>query len=273
MYLGVDIGGTKTLLACFNKSGEVTDTTKFPTAKNYDAFIENLSERITTLNLHDYQAGCVAIPGKVDRKHGRGLVFGNLLWKNVPIQADVERIINAPVIVENDSKLAGLSEALLIINEFKKVLYVTVGTGISAAIIISGKIDPNFADSESGHMLLEHNGKLQIWESFASGKAIVKQFGKKARDITDPTAWKIIAHNISIGLIDLMAVIQPEIIIFGGGVGQYYNKFAPFLNQELKKYEMPLVPIPPIKVAKHPEEAVIYGCYELIKSTYGSTAR
>jgi len=269
MYLAVDIGGTKTLIACFDKSGKVTDTTKFPTAKNYDTFIEELGEQIISLKVHDYQAGCVAIPGKVDRKHGRGLVFGNLPWQNVPIQADVENLINAPVIVENDSKLAGLSEAVLIINEFNKVLYVTIGTGISAAIIISGKIDPDFADSESGHMLLEHNGKLQIWESFASGKAIVKQFGKKARDITDAESWKIIARNISVGIIDLMAVIQPEIIIIGGGVGQYYNEFAPFLKQELKKYEMPLVPIPPIKVAKRPEEAVIYGCYELIKSTYG----
>jgi len=270
MYLAVDIGGTKTLLACFDASGTIIKQDKFPTAPDYNAFLQHLTAHIDAFHVDSYQAGGVAAPGMIDREEGIGMVFGNLPWQNVSLQADIEKIIKAPVIVENDSKVAGLSEAKLIINEFKKVLYVTIGTGIGTGLIINGVIDSELADSESGHILLEHEGKLQTWESFASGKAIVEKYGNKASDITDPAALKDIAHNIAVGLINLIAVLQPEVIVIGGGVGTHFNKFKEPLMTELKKYEMPLVPIPPVRGAQRAEEAAIYGCYELAKERYGS---
>ena len=273
MYLAVDIGGTKTLIACFDKSGKVTNTTKFPTDKNYDTFIEELGKQITSLKVHDYQAGCVAIPGRVDRKQGRGVRFGNLPWKNIPIQADVERLINAPVIVENDAKLAGLSEALNIIDDFKRALYITIGTGIGISIINDGVIDTKVSDRGGNAILLEHNGKIKSWESFASGKAIKLKYGVRASEITDPKAWKEISRDLALGIIDLIAILEPEVIIIGGGVGAHFDKFKDPLLNCLKEYETPMMKIPPVRQAKRPEEAVIYGCYELIKSTYGSSTR
>jgi predicted NBD/HSP70 family sugar kinase len=271
-YLGIDIGGTKTLLATFDKHGEVIEEQKFPTPERYGDFLKTFQETAAQLKENDFIAAGAAVPGRINRSSGMVVALGNLPWKNEPIQANLEKILDCPVVIENDSKLAGLSEALLIKKDFKKVLYVTISTGISAGLIINGIIDPEFADSESGHMLLEHNGKLQTWESFASGKAIVAKYGKRAENITDLAAWKSIAHNIALGVIDLIAVVQPEIILFGGGVGAHYDKFKDNLHSELKSYEMPLVPIPPVQMAKRPEEAVIYGCYELAKATYGKTA-
>ncbi|HET7637931.1 MAG TPA: hypothetical protein VFK47_04245, partial [Ktedonobacteraceae bacterium] len=71
-------------------------------------------------------------------------------------------------------------------------------------------------------------------------------------------------------LIDLIAVIQPEIIIFGGGVDVYFERFEKHLLAELKKYETPLTPIPILRKAARPNEAVVYGCYDLAKSLHGS---
>lgn len=272
MYLAVDVGGTKTLLAVFRESGELIEKQKFPTPKQYEEFIRELEKTVDNLSTKNFKAGCLAIPGRVDREEGIGITFGNLPWENVHLAADIEKLVHAPFVLENDSKAAALSEAKLIKDDFKKVLYVTIGTGISAGLIINGIIDPEFADSESGHMLLEHEGKMQTWESFASGKAIVQKYGKRASAITDGTAWKAIAHNIAVGLINLIAVVQPEIIIIGGGVGVHFDKFGDFLVKELKKYENPMVPIPPIRAAQRPEEAVIYGGYELAKDRYGKTA-
>ena len=269
MYLGVDIGGTKTLLASFSEKGDVTEQLKFATPKNYDAFLRNFTDIKDMLREKDFRAAGVAVPGRLDRKRGRVIALGNLPWENEPIQADLEKILACPVVIENDTKLAGLSEALLVKKDFKKVLFITISTGISAGLIIDGIIDPEFADSESGHMLLEHKGKLQTWESFASGHAIVKKYGKMAQDITGETAWKSIAHNIALGVIDLIAVVQPEVILIGGGVGAHFDKFGGYLHAELKRYEMPLVPIPPVKMAQRPEEAGIYGCFEIAKSRHG----
>ncbi|MDB5185810.1 MAG: hypothetical protein JWL85_333 [Candidatus Saccharibacteria bacterium] len=265
MYAAVDIGGTKTLIAVFDATGKLLEQQKFPTPKNYEEFLSEVSVSVAKLSTDDFQAAGVAIPGKVDRKHGRGLVFGNLPWENVPIQADMERILKCPVVVENDANLAGLSEALYVKHEYNKVLYVTVSTGIGGGYITDGMINPTFEDAEIGQILLEHEGKLQRWEDFASGRAIVAKFGKKAFEIEDPQDWYIISRNIAIGLIDLIATLTPEAIVLGGGVGGNLPKFKNRLVEQLKIYENPMITVPPILEAKHPEEAVIYGCYELAK--------
>ncbi len=274
MYLAVDIGGTKTLLACFDDSQKLIKESRFPTAQNYNKFLEDFRHELGELGINDFRAGGVGMPGRIDRKHGRSITAGpNLAWRNVPIQADIEDIIKAPLAVENDAKLAGLSEASLIKDDFRKVLYITVSTGIGTGIIINGVIATDFADMEGGSMLLEHNDKLQKWESFASGKAIVEKYGKRAEEIADQAAWKEIARNLAIGFNNLIVVIQPDVVVVGGGVGQYLDKFYDYLMIELKKYENPVAPIPPIRVAKRPEEAVIYGAYLLAKQKFGAHSK
>ena len=102
----------------------------------------------------------VAIPGHVDRDRGIGIRFGNLPWENVPVGHDIEKIFDAPVLVENDAKLGGLSEALLLKGKFKKVLYLTISTGIGIGLIIDGQIDTDISDGGGRSILLEHRGKL-----------------------------------------------------------------------------------------------------------------
>ena len=269
MYLGIDIGGTKTLLASFNSKGEVAAQLKFPTPEDYDEFLDKVKESLAKFKANDFQGAVVAVPGRLDRERGVALGYGTLKWKRESIEADIERIVNCPVTIENDSKLAGLSEALLIKNDFNNVLYVTIGTGISAGIIINGMIDKNFANSESGQMWFDYHGKRMQWEDFASGRAIVAKYGKQASDIDSSESWKEISHAIAIGMIELIAIIQPEVIVIGGGVGVHFDKFKGYLQSELKKYETPLVPMPPLRRAHRPQEAVIYGCYELARRTYG----
>ena len=263
MYLAVDIGATKVLLAVFTHSGSLIEQFKFPTKKEYSGLIEDFRDALSNLHTKQFTKAVVAVPGKLDRAKGVGLAFGNRPWTNVPIGTDIAKIVDCPVIIENDAKLAALSEALLIKHEFNKVLYVTISTGISAGLIINGIIDPSLADSESGQMWFDHNGKLTQWEDFASGRAMVETYGKRASEITDKKIWKEVAHNIAIGLIELIVIIQPEVIILGGGVGTHFAKYQKPLLKELHTLELPITPIPPIRVAIHPEEAVVYGCYQL----------
>jgi predicted NBD/HSP70 family sugar kinase len=270
MYLGIDIGGTKTLLACLDDHGVIKEELKFPTPKNYDDFLSILADSVANLSTDTFMACGVGVPGRLDRKRGIGIAMGNLPWKNISIRADIRSIVRCPVAIENDAKLAGLSEAMLLKNKYDRVVYVTVSTGIGIGIIINQEIDPYFVDSEPGKMPLEHHGKMIPWESFASGKAIVKQYGKRAEDITSETTWRHIAHNIAVGLIDIIAVVQPQIIVLGGSVASYFDRFDSLLKDELHRYEVPLIPIPPIVHAARPEEAVAYGCYDLAKNLYGT---
>lgn len=267
MFGAVDIGGTKTLIAVFDKKGEVIEQIKFPTPKNYEEFKTELANNVAKLTTDGFIRVVVAIPGRIDRKHGIALAFGNLDWTNLPFQQDMEPIFNAPVILENDAKLASLSEAIRVKDKYRKVLYVTISTGIGAGLIIDGKIDKNFEDMEAGQMLLEHQGRLVDWEDFGSGRAFQEKFGKRVSDVADDNheAWYWFARNIAIGLVTLMATLTPEVIILGGGAGAHLEKFKDRLDEQLKIYENPMFAIPPIIKAQNAEEAVIYGCYELAK--------
>lgn len=270
MYLGIDVGGTKTLLAVFTKDGQLRQTARFETPKDYERFTKSLADNITSLSMEQFSAVCAAIPGLVDREKGMGVAFGNLEWRNVPIGPFLEELTGATVLIENDTKLAALSEAKLLSHDVDRVLYVTISTGISAGVITDGIIDPGFADSESGQILITHQGRQMTWEDFASGKAIQRRFGKQARDINDEATWKTITHDLAVGFFDLIAIVQPSLIIVGGGVGTHFDKFDNLLEAALKKFETPMVPIPPLVRAKRPEEAVIYGCYELLKARFGA---
>lgn len=267
MYLGIDIGGTKTFVACLDAHGVIQECVRFPTPRFYSEFLREAAKAVATLSTKNFIAGCVAVPGKVDRTRGIGIVLGNLPWRNVPIQRDIQKMAGCPVIIENDANLAGLSEAMLV-KQYSKVLYVTISTGIGTGIIIDQRIDSDFADSEGGHMVLEHKGKLMRWEHFASGKAIVERFGKRAQDISDDKTWKIIARDIALGLTELIVILQPEAIIIGGGVGSYFERYEQFLIKELHRYETPLVNLPVLQKARRPEEAVVFGCYDAAKSAY-----
>lgn len=272
MYLAVDVGGSKTELATFDKKGTITHKTKFPTPASYEEFLTILAKEVKQSTNSKFAAAAIAIPGRIDRKHGVGISFGNLDWQLVPVRDDLEKLLLCPVAVENDAKLAGLSEARLIKKDFKKVLYITISTGIGSALIINGKIDAAYADAEAGHILLEHQGKLQRWEDFASGRAIKAKFGMLAKDIPadNKEAWYQIGRNIALGLIDLIATLTPEVVVIGGGVGTHFDKFESRLNEMLKIYDNPMISLPEVRQAIHPEDAVIYGCYELIKDKHGS---
>lgn len=270
MYLGIDIGGTKTLIASFTNDGVITESVKIATPHAYPALLKEIAISVANLSTKEFKAAGVAIPGKVDRATGTALAFGNLPMTNLPIKKDFEKILHCPIVVDNDANLAGLSEAMLL-KKYPCVLYVTISTGIGTGIITNQQIDSEFADSEGGQMLIEHKGKMRVWEDFAAGSAIVQRFGKRASEITDEKTWKLIVHDIAIGLYDLIAFIQPDIVVLGGGVMTYFDRFDDLLLTEMKQYETPIVSIPPIIRAQRPEEAVVYGCYDLAKSMYGKT--
>lgn len=270
MYLGVDVGGTKTLVAVLSDQGEIVEHDRFPTPKKFNEWLQQLDRTLTNFLHHDFHAAGVGMPGPgLDRKKGVGLYFSNMPWRNVPMLADVEKMAGCPAVVENDAKMAALSEALLLKEEFDTVLYVTVSTGIGFALVANGVVDTSVGDGGGRTVLLEYHGKMTPWEDFASGKAIVERFGKKAEDLTDKTAWQTIAHDLSRGLIQLIAIVQPQVIVFGGSVGAYFDKYDKLLEKELKQYDLPLITLPKLRQAQRPEEAVVFGCYDLAKQVFG----
>lgn len=269
MYLAVDIGGTKTLVAVFDKTGVLSEQLKFATPIDYDDFITVLAANVASLTTKSFEVVCMAIPGLINRETGVVHSLGNLPWMDKPIRSDVSNALNgAKVLIENDSKLAGLAAAQPLKDTFENILYVTVSTGINGGLIANGKIVEADQDMEIGKIPLEFEGSIQKWEDFASGRAIVATYGKRASDIDDPKIWHEIGLKIGYGLAIVSSTIQPDVIVFGGGAGKYAEKFIPTIQEYMNTNLHPNSKHPKLLIAKNPEEVVIYGCYEFARQHY-----
>jgi predicted NBD/HSP70 family sugar kinase len=233
----------------------------------YPNFITEVKNVITELTSNTQPKSCaIGLPGTIDRQNNVVLSFGNLPWENVKIKQDISDILSCPIYIENDAKLAGLSEAEAVKDIYSRVLYITISTGIGIGLTVNGKIDHSVSDAGGRGIMTEHQGKIVAWEEFASGSAILRQTGKLASEITDDADWYLVSRNIAIGLINLIVTLSPDCVVIGGGVGTHLDKFHERLHDELEIYRnRMIVKMPQIKKAQHPEEAVVYGGYLLCK--------
>lgn len=261
MLVAVDTGGTKTLITSFASNGEPGESFRYPTPKDEKEYLAMLVEHI-----HEHYTGkpidaiVVGVPGIIKDS---SIVWGGstLSWQNLDIASPLKTAFSCPVWVENDANLAGLAEARTLRKTPASCLYVTISTGIGTGIILNGQIDPGLASSEGGHSLVEYDGRVRPWESFASGKSIRDTYGKYARDITSKAAWKQIADKISRGFLAIIPVLQPDVIIIGGSIGSYFERYYVTLRRILTDRLPAHIAVPEIRQAAHPEEAVVYGCY------------
>jgi predicted NBD/HSP70 family sugar kinase len=261
MIVAVDTGGTKTLIAGYNDKGEITSEFQFPTPPKQSDYVDTLTMHLTALfDPAKVDAIVVALPGIV--KNGVAVWCNNLKWKNFNAAEALKGVLGgAPLFIENDANLAGLSEARQLSPIPTSALYVTVSTGIGSGVITNGKIDPGLRYSEAGRALVEFDGVVREWETFASGKAIYQTYRKYARDIKSVKVWNQVARRISRGFLAMIPIIQPDVIIIGGSIGTYFKNYEKQLKAILSEHLPDHIPLPKLIAAKHPEQAVIYGCY------------
>ena len=257
----VDTGGTKTLVASFSEDGVLGQQIKFATPKTPAEYVKVLTDTLVEEYGHQsVDALVIAIPGII--KDGVAEWCNNLKWTNFDAAAAFKGVLgDAPVLIENDANLAGLAEARSLHTLPTTVMYMTVSTGIGIGMITNGNIDQTLQRGQGGMTILEYDGVLRQWESFASGKAIVSVYHKFGRDIHNKRTWHQIADRISRGLLALIPTLRPDVIVVGGSMGVFFDQYSNDLANILKEKLPPHAPVPKLVQAKHPEQAVIYGCY------------
>jgi glucokinase len=231
----------------------------------------------------------ICSPGPLDPKTGTILNPPNLpCWRNYPLAAEVAHIYRVRVRVDNDANAAGLAEVLWGAGYgYRNVFYATLGTGIGTAIIIGGRVyqGRTGAAGEGGHMSIDYKGPLcgcgkpGCIEAFASGPAIARRARAKlenapastllelAQGKIDQVTSEMVAQAYAAGdavsadtlreTVNLLALwlgniidlLEPEIIIVGGGVASMMQPFFKEIADLLPKYcvnqrckEIPLVP-------------------------------
>ena len=98
-------------------------------------------------------------------------------------------------------------------------------------------------------------------------KAIKEKYGRLARDIDDSAIWDEITDIMALGVLDLCAVVEPDVVIIGGGVGSSFKKFGEMLTKKVAKLKPEIVKMPKIVGAKDAEMASLRGCYVYAQQT------
>ena len=252
MYLAIDIGGTKTLVALFSKRGRVLRRVKFKTAQGSRTFIADLTEVLGRFSRHKIKQIVVAIPGTVQKNYS--VHFGNRNWDGIDIHAPIKNLFNCPVRFENDASLATLYEGYRLPG---KTVFLTFSTGIGGGVVEKNRILPESAGFEPGHWVYEYDGKKAEWEDIAAASAIEKHYHiDYATNLRRKSALQDVASRIYLGLPDVVKKYHPDTIVLGGPMGKIFRAYVKYLPKDLGvKLRRP----------KRPNESVIYGCYLLAK--------
>ena len=235
------------------------------------------------------------MPGPVNKN---GVVNGcvNLGWNTFNVEKEFNEISGFSVKVGNDANVAALGEMWQGAGKgYQDVLMVTLGTGVGGGCVLDGKIVSGIhgAGGEIGHMLVKDDepiacncGNHGCLEQYVSATGIVTQAKKtleqdirssslrnyaslEAKNIYDEAkngdeianevvnlTCKILAKSLA----QVCCVIDPEIIVIGGGVSKAGDILTSRISTFFKEYAFHACENTPVVLAKLENDAGMYGC-------------
>jgi len=244
MRIGIDFGGTKIEAALLDFQGKIRVRRRVTNPGDYDAAVRAVAALVAQV---EQESGAVAktvgvaMPGSLSPV--TGLVRNaNSVWLNGrPFWQDLDAAIPPPVRIENDANCFALSEAVDGAGAGARVVFgVILGTGCGGGVVVDGKIVEGASGigGEWGHTPLpwarpdeppvrDWCGRWGCLETWISGSGFKRWAGMGASEANrraqagDPqarVALDLLADRIARGLAVMMDVIDPDAIVFGGGV-------------------------------------------------------
>ena len=241
----LEAGGTKMVLSVGNERNELLEQASMPTedpGKTIPAMIDWFRDKdIVSLGIGTF--------GPVDldpssETYGWITKTPKPGWSMTPLLPPMRDELGVPALIDTDVNAAALAEWKLgAAKGLNSCMYVTVGTGIGAGLIIEGHIVHGLVHPELGHMLLRPEAKDQTpvgfcpyhrgcLEGLAAGPAMEKRWGRKAYELPpEHEAWDLEADYLAQMCANAVCAFSPEKIILGGGVMQQKHLF-PLIRQK-----------------------------------------
>ena len=269
MKIGIDLGGSHIAIGIVDRNGKILEKVEkklrgVDTKELKKIIINTIIENIDKFS-KDYEITEVgiAIPGTVTENEVIKSV--NLGLKNYKIIEELKEKINLPIKIRNDAKCAAIAESTYgSLKNYRRILFLTLGTGIGGAVIIDNKLlnTGKLPGCEIGHMVIEKNGiqcncgKKGCFEKYASMKAFKNNL-RKALDLNENFSgkellalinnttkedknYKIInkvkrefIENLAIGISNLVNIFEPEAIGIGGSFVYFSDVLLDDLKEEL----------------------------------------
>nr|UOZ96744.1 Fructokinase [Cupriavidus sp.] len=268
-HLGFDLGGTKIEAVALNQTGQVLSRHRLPTPRDPDPDIQvqAIGQTLRALKQVVLKESANAAGKRVARSFTMGLgtpgsvspASGLLRNSNttclngLPFQSWAERVLEGPVVIENDANCFALAESRQGAGRgFPMVFGVIMGTGCGAGVVINGRIHAgrNRLAGEWGHVSIDPLGPL-CWcgqrgclETFLSGSGLQKAFFDatglhwSAQQIlavmpaeNNPVSALVVQHALDLqnrfwwafgeGLRRVCTILDPDIVVLGGGLSAH----------------------------------------------------
>lgn len=283
-YVTIDIGGTAIKYGILNERGEFLCRSQMRTEahKGGPAILEKAVGITAEYDRSGEISGiCISTAGMVDTKKGEIFHSAPLIpqYAGTQFKAVMEERFRIPCEVENDVNCAGLAESISGASKgCSPALMLTIGTGIGGCITVDGRVFHGFSNSacEIGYMHMAGSDfqtlgaasilsrKVSEWKNEPaeawSGYRIFEE-AKKG----DELCMQAIDEMIDVlgqGIANICYVVNPEIVVLGGGIMAQEEYLKAPVEAALKKYLIPSIASHTrIAFAAHRNDAGMLGAF------------
>jgi len=296
----LDVGGTTIKGGLVDHDGSVMVRLRRPTPPHGNGPGEVLATILATI---DELAGAgpasasvravgLVVTGIVDERRGMAVHSENVGWRNVPVRSLVERATGLPVGFGHDVRAGTLAEWRMGAGRgLEDLVFVPVGTGVSAGIVLQGRlITGGGYAGEIGHLDVGHGepctcGGRGCVEALASAAAIARRYAAVsgrpvagAREVAermvagDPAArrvWDDATGALALALAWTSVVVAPQAILLGGGLARSGGLLLEPLAQALGRH-LGVVRRPRLLPATLEDDAGLLGAALLAWEVLGS---
>lgn len=283
-YLAIDIGGTSIKYGLIDHEGQLLESHELPTkAYKGGPYILQTTKDLLASYLEKGPVAGVAISsaGMVDPEKGEIFYSGPQIpnYAGTQFKKEIEETFDVPCEIENDVNCAGLAEVLSGNGQKARIaVCLTIGTGIGGCLVLNGQIFHgfNYAACEVGYLHLQDGA----FQDLASTTALVQYVAAKHEDPVEHWNGRRIfkeateGNKICMAGIDRMVdylgkgianicyVVNPEVVILGGGIMAQEAILKPKIYQALKEALVPsLADTIRLEFAHHQNTAGMLGAY------------
>jgi len=246
--IGIDIGGTKILSGLVDEKGNIINQAMVYTEAKLgkERILKNLLDAIDKLIDKDIKGIGIGSAGRINFNTGIVEYATDNLpgWTGCNLKGVLEDRYKIPVIVDNDVNVAVIGEMWQGAGRgYKDIVMIAIGTGVGGAIVYNGEVirGRNWSAGEIGHMILYPKGRQcncgqrGCLEQYVSGTAIARTYSEVSKEKKiagaeevfllaekgDKMALEIVndfVNSLSIAILSLKNLLDPEVFIIGGGV-------------------------------------------------------
>lgn len=198
----------------------------------------------------------IGVPGPVDPARRTALASINVGWRNVPLADKLEDALRLPTTVEHNVSAMALAESRYGIGKnVPALLYIYLRTGLGAGLMVDGApFRPGGHGAvELGHIQIVAEGKrcacgnVGCLETFVCERALMDAAGLKgtapdnllARVEKNSPAWDVVVRHLTTALASAVNILSPDLIVFGGHLGEAPQSLFERLERDLPPRIMP----------------------------------